>query len=144
MIKTIIIEIPHQFPPTAWAASSEQQIISIADSRHGLVYERYTLQKALDCWGDDDHIPDELAELLKDHGEAVEIGDTSGTEYCAAEDAGTEIEAAKDAIAHDLSGCHFLTLEEAKEFAHSHRGHQSVEARIAVQNALEDNLGELR
>lgn len=135
---TIIIEIPHQLPPTAWAANSDQDIISIADSEHGLVYERWTLAKVIDCWGEEDDIPEELAQLLKEHDEVIEIGDSSDIEYCTVKDAGTQIEAAKEAIVHDLSSCQFLTVDEAKEFADSYCGHQDIKARIAVKKALED------
>ena len=137
-MSTIIIEIPHQLPPTAWIADSDQEIINIADSEHGLTYERWTLAKAVDCWGEEDDIPKELAQALKEHGEAIEIGDSADIEYYSPKDAQSELEAAKEAIAHDLSSCQFLTVDEAKEFAISYCGHQDIKARIAVKKALED------
>ena len=135
---TIIIEIPNQTSPTAWIANSDQDIISIADSAHGLVYELWTLEKSIDCWGEEDDFPEKLAKLLKEHDEVMEIGDSSGVEYYTLKNAVTHIEAAKEAIGHDLSYCQFLTVAEAAEFADSYCGHQDIKARIAVKKALED------
>jgi len=134
---TIIVEIPHQAPPTAWKSNSDQDIIRVADAEHGLVYNRWTLDKSIDCWGEDD-IPKELLSLLKEHKEAVEIGNSSYTEYYTVKDVGTHVEVAKEAIAHDLSSCLFLTVDEAKAFTESYCGHQDIKARAACEKVLED------
>lgn len=135
-MSTIIVEVPHQSSPIAWVADSDQEIINIAYSKHGLIYESLTLQKAIDCFGEDD-IPEKLSDLLKEHDKVIQVGHSSDSEFYSASDAETEIEAAKEAISHDLYTCRFLTVDEAKEFADSHSGHQGIKARIAVKKALE-------
>ena len=135
---TIVVQIPHQYPPIVWFADSDKDIIDIAYSKYGLIYERWSFAKAIDCWSEEE-IPERLAELLKDHDEVMEIGNLSDEiEYCIERDAETEMEAAKEAIAHDFSSCEFLTVDEAKEFADSYRGLKGVAARIAVKKVLAD------
>lgn len=133
---TIVVEIPHQLHPTVWVAHSDQDIISTAYAANGLVYEHWTLSKAIDCWGEEDDIPRDLAKLLKEHTNIIELGDLSGSDFYNERDAGTELEAAKEVISDDLFSCFFLTLDEAKEFANSYRGHQDIKARIEVKKVL--------
>ena len=47
----------------------------------------------------------------------------------------TELEAAKEAIGHDLSNCYFLTVAEAKEFALT--AHADVQ--IALNKFIAEN-----
>ena len=102
---TIIVEIPHRLPPTVWVADSDQDIINVAHSNHGLVYQRWTTADA-EITEDLEGLED-LDEILKEYGEAIEVGNSSYTEYFSVNDAETEIEAAKEAIAHDFCSCRF-------------------------------------
>mgnify|MGYP003678517149 FL=1 len=61
------------------------------------------------------------------------IGWSGQTECYPVADADSEIVAAKEAIGHDLSNCHFLTIAEAKEF----KGHSDVQ--IALNKYIADN-----
>ena len=54
-------------------------------------------------------------------------------DFCYPADADSEIDAAKEAIGHDLSQCYFLSISEAKEF----KGH--ADAEIALNKFIEDN-----
>ena len=134
---TIVVEIPHRLPPTAWVAESDQKLIEIAGSVHGLVYEMWDKEKARDCY-DDSEIPKSLSGLLDLCGSALEIGHSGETEFFNPDEAVGEIEAAKDAISHDLFICGFLTADEAKKFVSEYSGHQYPAARVAVARALAD------
>lgn len=134
---TIIVEIPNQPSPTAWVADTDQDIIDIAHSEHGLTYNHWTLAEAIDCWIEEDEIPEELAELLKENEKVIQVGTTEDSEFYSEGTAPTEIEAAKEAIAHNLHNCFFFTVDEAKEFADECRFNNSyIDARIEVKKAL--------
>tara|TARA_R110000787_G_scaffold15089_1_gene46669 strand:- start:81 stop:497 length:417 start_codon:yes stop_codon:yes gene_type:complete len=127
----IILEVPHQRSPSVWVARDEQHLIEIAQLEHNLVYDKYTMEKAEYYMADE--IPDDLLAILNEHGEAVQVGHSGDSEFFSIAEAGTEIEAAKEAIGHDLSNCHFLSVAEAKEF----KGH--ADAEIALNKYIEDN-----
>lgn len=137
-MKTIIVEIPDQLPPNAWVADSDLDIIVRADVDHGLVHKKWTLDEAIDCYGDKDEIPEDLAQALAKHEEVIEIGDSADTEYYSIDEAESELESAKTAIAQDLPSCHFLTIDEAKTFVEEYDGRRSIETAIAVKKALEN------
>ncbi len=132
----IVVEIPHQRPPLVWEALNNEQIIDIAYSQHDLYYAQWTPEDAADCFDGDD-MPGDLGAILKSHGVALEAGYGDHKEFYALADAESELDVAKEAIAHDLARCFFLTMpEEAREFAESYSGHQAVEARLAVKEKL--------
>ncbi len=129
---TIILEVPHQTPATAWIAETESDIINIADVSHNMVYIKWNEESVTDCYGDD--LPDDLKEILDRDGVAVEFGDHNGSEFESVDVAPSEIEYAKELIAHDLHTCRFLSLDEAVNFEYN--GHQDVKAVSAVKKAL--------
>lgn len=137
IMTTIIVEIPCEREPRVWEAVTDQDIIDIACSSHDYIYESWTYAKALDCWGEEDEIPKELTELLKENEKVIQVGTTEDSEFYSEGAAQTEIEAAKEAIAHDLNNCFFFTVDEAKEFADACMFNNFyVEARIAVKKYL--------
>lgn len=130
---TIIVEIPQQREPRVWEAYSDQDIIDIACSSYNFVYESWTHAEALDCWIEEDEIPEELTELLKSNEKVIQVGTDEYNEFYSEGAAPTEIDAAKETIAHDLRRCLFLTVDEAEEFA---MGNDEIDARIAVKKYL--------
>ena len=127
----IIIEVPHQRSPSIWVAKDEQHIIQMASEVHDFCYEEWNMENAVDCFGDE--IPDEYNEILKNDKKVIVVGWSGQTECYSLEDADSEIDAAKEAIGHDLGGCYFLSVEEAKAF----KGHADVE--IALNKYIADN-----
>ena len=136
MTTTIIVEIPHELPPSAWIAYKDADIIAGAGSN--FIYTHWTFQEAFDCWSEEDEIPEDLLKILKEEGKAVEIGDTTQIEYCSAKNCPSILDAAKEAIAFDLSRCHFLTIEQAKNYKNTCSGHYSIKAAHAVEKVLKD------
>ena len=132
MSEIIIIEVPHQRNPMVWEAKDEQHIIQMASEVHDFFYEEWTTQTAADCFDEDD-IPRGLELILSEHGKAICTGYRQESEFYAPKDAPTEIDAAKEAIGHDLNSCHFLTIAEAKEF----KGHADVQ--IVLNKFIEEN-----
>ena len=128
----IIIEVPHQRSPRVWVAKDEQSIIQMAVKVENFAYEEWTMETAADCFDKDD-IPRDLELILSEHGKAICTGYCQESEFYAPKDAPTEIEAAKEAIGHDLNTCYFLTVTEAKEF----KGNADVE--IALNKFIEEN-----
>ena len=112
-----------------------------------MCYEKWTTKYAVDrfCKGEEDTyeallpgslLPDDLRPILQKHGVAMLAG-RNGGEWCSVADApGTELEAAMEALLHDLASCHFLPYDEAHEWADSYAGHQQIEAREAVLKIL--------
>ncbi len=139
----IICEIPPSSSPTAWVADSEDDIISAAYEHRDMIYERWTLSQAIECWGEKEDLPQELAELFEQgHDVVIESGDHNDTFFDNPNDAWPEIEIAVELIKHDLNSCHFLTVDEAKEFILSYGGHQDIKARVEVKEVLDDLTGE--
>jgi len=130
---TIILEVPHQMPATAWIARNESDIINIAESEHNMIYVTWNEETAINCYGDD--LPHELKEILGRDGVAVEFGDHNGSEFESVDVAPSALECAQESIAQDLKACRFLSVEEASSF--EYKGHQDVKAMIAVKEALE-------
>ena len=64
----------------------------------------------------DDEIPQDLKMLLDKNEVVMRIGYAGDGQWLTLDDICTELEAAKEAIGHDLSNCYFLTVAEAKEF----------------------------
>jgi hypothetical protein len=89
------------------------------------------MENAVDCFGDE--IPDEYNDILKKDKKVIVIGWSGQTECYPVADADSEIDAAKEAIGHDLSQCYFLSIAEAKAF----KGHADVE--IALNKYIADN-----
>ena len=89
------------------------------------------MEDAVVCFGDE--IPDEYNDILKKDKKLMVIGWSGQTECYSLKDADSEIDAAKEAIGHDLSNCHFLSVAEAKEF----KGH--ADAEIALNKYIADN-----
>ena len=127
----IILEVPHQRKPSVWVARDEQHLIQMASEVHDFCYQEWTMEDAVDCFGEE--IPDEYSEVLKLHRKAIVVGWSGQTECYSPADADSEIDAAKEAIGHDLSQCYFLSISEAKEF----KGH--ADAEIALNKFIEDN-----
>ena len=140
----IIVEIPHQLPAAAWIAWREKDIISMAYESENMTYQEWTLDSALDCFGELEDIPGELIEILRAEGKALEFGYTDGsyTQWFNLEEAPNELDAAKEALFHDLSDGFVLSEEEARSFISDsnniYRGHKCIEARIAVRKILSD------
>jgi hypothetical protein len=140
-MSTIIVEIPCQREPSVWEAYGDQDIIDIACSRYDFVYESWTHAEALDCWIEEDEIPEELTELLKENEKVIQVGTYEDSEFYSEAAAPTEIDAAKERIAHDMRNCFFFTVEEAKEFASAATlGNDEIDARIAVKKYLSNSV----
>ena len=131
MSEIIIIEAPHQRSPRVWFAKDEQHIIQMASEVHDFCYEEWTMENAVDCFGDE--IPDEYNDILKKDKKVIVIGWSGHTECYPVADADSEIVAAKEAIRHDLGSCYFLSVAEAKEF----KGHADVQ--IVLNKFIEEN-----
>ena len=132
-MQTIILEIPHQSRPVVWSVNNDQELIEMASNVHDFCYEEWTIENAVDCFGDE--IPDEYNDILKKDKKLMVIGWSGQTECYSLKDADSEIDAAKEAIGHDLSNCYFLTVEEAKEFALT--AHADVQ--IALNKFIAEN-----
>lgn len=128
------INAPLQFG----GAANEQDIIDAAINSNGLIYSKWTLDAAMERL--DGNIPENLKQKFIDNNNLlVEIGNESeGSEFFNLEDADSELEAAKEAIARDLYDCHFLDIEEAKEFLTSYNGHQAIKAKALVKELIEN------
>jgi Golgi nucleoside diphosphatase len=127
----IIVEVPHSGRVKVWRAIDEAYIIQMASEVHDFCHEEWTMENAVDCFGDE--IPDEYNDILKKDKRVMVIGWSGQTECYPVADADSEIDAAKEAIGHDLGGCYFLSVEEAKAF----KGHADVE--IALNKYIADN-----
>ena len=128
-----IIEVPHQRSPSVWFAKDEQHIIQMARRVEDFFYEEWDMENAVDCFGDE--IPDEYNEILKNDKKVIVVGWSGQTECYSLKDADSEIDAAKEAIGHDLSQCYFLTVAEAKEFVLT--AHADVQ--IALNKFIAEN-----
>jgi len=127
----IVVEVPHSRPVMIWRAIDEADLIQKASEVHDFCYQEWDMENAVDCFGDE--IPDEYNDILKKDKKVMVIGWSGQTECYPVADADSEIVAAKEAIGHDLSNCHFLTIAEAKEF----KGHSDVQ--IALNKYIADN-----
>lgn len=127
----IVVEVPHSGRVMVWSALDEAYIIQMASEAHDFCYQEWTMEDAVDCFGEE--IPDEYNDILKKDKKVVVIGWSGQTECYPVADADSEIDAAKEAIGHDLSQCYFLSISEAKEF----KGH--ADAEIALNKFIEDN-----
>ena len=128
----IIVEVPHSGRVMVWRALDEADLIQKAFEVHDFCYQEWTMENAVDCFGDE--IPDEYNDILKKDKKVMVIGWSGQTECYPVADAESEIDAAKEAIGHDLGSCYFLSVEEAKAF----KGYASVE--IALNKFIEDNV----
>ena len=129
----IIIEVPHQRSPSIWFAKDEQHIIQMARRVEDFFYEEWNMENAVDVFGDE--IPAEYSDILTKDKTVMVISWSGQTECYRVEDADSEIDAAKEAIGHDLSNCYFLTVAEAKEFALT--AHADVQ--IALNKFIAEN-----
>ena len=127
----IIVEVPHSGRVMIWRALDEADLIQKASEAHDFCYQEWTMENAVDCFGDE--IPDEYNDILNKDKQVTVIGWSGQTECYSLKDADSEIVAAKEAIGHDLSQCHFLSVAEAKEF----KSHADVE--IALNKYIADN-----
>ena len=128
----IIVEVPHSGRVMIWRALNEADLIQKANEVHDFCYQEWDMENAIDCFGDE--IPEEYNDILKKDKKVMVIGWSGETQCYPVADADSEIVAAKEAICHDLSNCHFLTIEEAKEF----KGHADVQ--IVLNKFIEDNV----
>ena len=131
MSDIIIVEVPHSGRVMVWRAIDEADLIKKASEAHDFCYQEWTMEDAVVCFGDE--IPDEYNDILKKDKKLMVIGWSGQTECYSLKDADSEIDAAKEAIGHDLSNCHFLSVAEAKEF----KGH--ADAEIALNKYIADN-----
>ena len=104
----IIVEVPHSGRVMVWRAIDEADLIQKASEVHDFCYQEWDMENAVDCFGDE--IPDEYNDILKKDKKVMVIGWSGQTECYPVADADSEIVAAKEAIGHDLSNCHFLTV----------------------------------
>jgi hypothetical protein len=135
MSDIIIVEVPHSGRVMVWRAINEADLIKKASEAHDFCYQELTMEDAVVCFGDE--IPDEYNDILKKDKKVIVVGWSGQTECYSLKDADTEIDAAKEAISHDLSNCFFLELNEAKDFVKSYSGHQCVELRKAFDDFIE-------
>ena len=129
----IIIEVPHQRSPSVWFAKDEQHIIQMASEVHDFHYDKWTMEDAINSF--DDEIPQDLKMLLDKNKVVMRIGYAGDGQWLSLDDICTELEAAKEAIGHDLSQCYFLTVAEAKEFVLT--AHADVQ--IALNKFIAEN-----
>lgn len=135
---TIVVEIPHQSNVTAWVAESDADIIEEAFTNRHWDYREWDRDSAVSCWGDVEDFPQALQDALSKSELVIEHGPDDDLSFTPQQSAPSEIEVAKLAISDDLSGCYFLTEEEARAF--DPQGHGSVQAVFAVQKVIEDLL----
>ena len=131
----IVVEIPHQLPAKAWIADTLEDIMYNAEMNHSFVYNTWTAEEARKVW-DEDNMPKRLKALLDTHKEVIETGYSEQSDFYIKEEAESHIDAAKEAIGHDLHSCHFLTIDEAHDFINTYCGHQSSKASAEVRKAL--------
>ena len=135
---TIVVEIPHQSNVTAWVAESDADIIEEAFTNRHWDYREWDRDSAVSCWGDVEDFPQALQDALSKSELVIEHGPDDDLSFMPQQSAPSEIEVAKLAISDDLSGCYFLTEEEARAF--DPQGHGSVQAVFAVKKVIEDLL----
>jgi hypothetical protein len=135
---TIVVEIPHQSKVTAWVAESDADIIKEAFTNRNWDYREWDRDSAISCWGDVEDFPQALQDALSKSELVIEYGHDDDPSFTPQHSAPSEIEVAKQAISDDLSGCYFLTEEEARAF--DLQGHGSVQAVFAVKKVMEDLL----
>lgn len=126
MVKTrIIVEIPHKGRPTAWVAWNDQEIIN----QSGVHYREWALDDDLDF-----DVPETLLNILQAEGKAIEVMFTYGDtiEWYAPDEAPTELEAAEEALFHDLHSGYVLSVKEARGFD------GNMDAKIAIEKLLEE------
>jgi len=116
MDKKIIIEIPHQSRVRTWVAYNDDDIINRAYEL-GLSYELKNENK------------DIIQVCLRNYQEG---------EFYKEDKAPTKLESAMDCISYDLHSCHFLSVQEAKEFINEYRGHKKHEVIHALKEELKD------
>ena len=129
----IIVEVPHQRSPSVWVANGEQHIIQMARNVEDFFYEEWTMENTVAVFGDE--IPTEYSDILKKDKTVMVMSWSGQTQCYRVEDADSEIDAAKEAIGHDLSQCYFLTVAEAKEFVLT--AHADVQ--IALNKFIAEN-----
>tara|TARA_B100001142_G_C14271293_1_gene630986 strand:- start:58 stop:519 length:462 start_codon:yes stop_codon:yes gene_type:complete len=133
----LIVKIPHQFSVRTWVAYNDTHIINHAVNG-GFLYELWTKEKAIDVYGEEDEIPDDLLSELKENEKIIQVcfRDYHEGDFYTEYDAPTELEAAKDCISYDLQNCYFLTVPEAEKFINEYRGHKRFEVIEAVKHEL--------
>lgn len=119
----IIVEIPHRGQCTTWVAFNDQEIIN----QSGVHYREWTLDDDLDF-----DVPETLLNILQAEGRAIEVSYGDTVEWYAPDEAPTELEAAKEALFHDLHSGYILRVKEAKAF------NASMEAKLAIDESLEE------
>jgi len=100
-----ILEIPHRLPPKAYQLENIDALIDLAAG----AWHTYNKQEFIDCWGDD--APAEAMELLEKHDNIVELDSSGDTSYVA-QSLFDELEAAKEALFHDLQMVYVLENEK--------------------------------
>ena len=104
----------------------------MASEVHDFYYDKWTMEDAINSF--DDEIPQDLKMLLDKNEVVMRIGYAGDGQWLTLDDICTELEAAKEAIGHDLSNCYFLTVAEVKEF--------TLTAHADVQIALNKFIAE--
>tara|TARA_Y100000593_G_C4186704_1_gene274748 strand:+ start:79 stop:723 length:645 start_codon:yes stop_codon:yes gene_type:complete len=121
-----ILEIPHRLPPKAYQLENIDALIDLAAG----AWHTYDKQEFIDCWGDE--APSEAMELLEKHDKIIELDSSGDTSYVA-ESLFDELEAAKEALFHDLQMVYVLEnekeliefyKEEIKKTPHYHLRHK--------------------
>ena len=110
----IVIEKACSGKHTIWSGT-EEEIKDVARELNNFRYHAGKYNEIAEMYeeGDELEVLKKFAEFKGDIVEYSSNGDD--IEYSLLEDAPSEFEIAKDAIANDLQSCEFLTLEEAKE-----------------------------
>jgi hypothetical protein len=112
----IIVEIPHRFPPIAWIAFDEEQIINAAYETAGLIYEKLDKEDLIRCYGDWIEVPQEEKEIIEKYGEIYHIGWRNESRIYSPKEAETQIDTAIEALGHDLHQMVIMNVQEAKDF----------------------------
>lgn len=140
----IIVAIPSQGPPTAWFAKKEQDIIAMACVSASMTYQEWDLESALDCFGEREDIPVDLLEILESDRKAIDFSycDGANVQYFKIGDAPSELEAAKEALFHDLDAGFVLNEDGARRFVSGNSdlylGHHYFKAQTVVDKVLSD------
>ena len=141
----IVVEIPHQFPASAWVAWSEAELIAAACEKDGNAdYTVWHWSDLIECFGEDG-IPAEARDIIEAGADTVVSVSGIGEDdriWRRVEDAPTEVEWAQQVLASDLHALHVLRPgAEVGEFLSSYDGHQAIVACIAVRKCA-DGLAE--
>ncbi len=120
----------------AFALENTEQFIQIAHEDYGLVYERWTSERATKTFGE--HVPLDLRELLNTNHSVIEInwGEADHSGLYPQDQAPTQFDAAKQAVFNQLTAGYVMTEADANEFVVGNISVVSEELRDAAKAAV--------